>query len=331
MPRSRLELKVGVFVLLGLVLLAGLLIAFSKGLTLIPGSTYTIILRSPNVSGLKTRASVLMSGVQVGTVSDIRLGSSGTNVNITLRISGACEIHTDARFVIETSGFLGDQYVAIMTTQNADGVFHDGDVAYAEAPFNIQEFTRSATGFITRVDDTIKKVNESLTDLRQYLLNPQTLTNLAVTTGNLRAFSERAVTAVDSLNALVATNGPALSVAGSNLVVFSEEMSHFADGLNGLLSTNSPQIHAAVNNLESSSENLKSLMNGVQAGEGLAGAVLKDKELAASVSRIANNLSITSSNLNRLGVWGILWKHKAPRAPEPRPERAPLSSPKEKE
>jgi len=328
MPSQRLAWKVGVFVLIGLVLLAALLIGFSKGLTFFQ-PTYDIYLRAATVGGLKVRASVLMSGVQVGTVNSIRLAPSGTNVSMVLRVYKDFEIHKDARFVIEQSGFLGDQYVAIIPTQNADGIFRNGDVAYAEAPFSMQEFTRSATGFITRIDDTIKRFNESLGEMRHYLLNPQTETNLAASAENLREFSQRAIVAADQINAWVATNSPALTVSSSNLAAFSEQLNRFGTGLNLMLQTNGPDIQLALKNLELTSENLKSLVEGVQAGHGMAGAVLKNDELAASMSRIANNLSIISSNLNRLGLWGILWQHKPRNPAAPPGERPPLTSPKE--
>jgi hypothetical protein len=38
--------------------------------------------------------------------------------------------------------------------------------------------------------------------------------------------------------------------------------------------------------------------------------VLQNQDLATNVQTIAANLSITSSNLNRLGLWGIMWSHK---------------------
>ena len=48
-------------------------------------------------------------------------------------------------------------------------------------------------------------------------------------------------------------------------------------------------------------------------GKGLAGTVLQNEELATNVVQaIAANLAITTSNLNRVGLWGILWSHKAP-------------------
>jgi len=325
MSKSRLEWKVGLFVFIGLVLIAALSVEFSKGVTF--RKTYEIDLGSPNVSGLKTKASVLMSGVQVGTVSDIQLAADGRTVMITLQILSKYVIHKDARFVIETAGFLGDQYVAIVPTLNKKPPFQNGDTAEAEAPFNLQEFTRSASGFIARVDETIKKLNDSLADVTRILLNPETLTNLSVTAANLRTVSERAALTMDSINAVLETNAPALSESASNLVLFSKQLNEFASQIQGLVATNSDDINQTVKNVEASSESLKSLAADLEQGKGLAGTVLKNPELAAKVSEIANNLSITTSNLNRLGLWHILWQHKPPKPGSKAPPE-PLRSPK---
>src|SRR5215213_9372823 len=158
MSKTRLEWRVGLFVFIGLVVLGALLLQFSKGTTFFR-PTYNLLLRAANVGGLKVKSSVFMAGVQVGTVSDIKLGPQGTNVTITLKIYKQFEIHTDARFLIEQAGFLGDQYVAILPTKNQGDIFHDNDTTEAEAPFNLQEVARSAGGFLQRVDETAKKLN----------------------------------------------------------------------------------------------------------------------------------------------------------------------------
>jgi len=328
MTKSRLEWKVGVFVLVGLVLLAALLLQFSKGTTFFR-PTKTILLRAPNVGGLKVRSSVLMAGVQIGTVSDIKLSPTGTNVTISLKLFDQYKIHKDARFIIEQSGFLGDQYIAILYTHNQGDFFEEGDIAEAEAPFNMQEVARAAGGFIQRVDETAKRLNDAIADVRRLVLNEQTLTNLATAVGNLRVVSERALGTVEELDALVASNSPALAYAGSNLVNFSEQLNHFAAGLSGVLATNRDQVHTAVKNIETSSDVLKNVLVELQAGKGLAGNLLKNEQLAESVTQFAKNLSITSSNLNRLGLWGILWQRKPPRTNPPAqgPGRA-LAAPK---
>ena len=79
-----------------------------------------------------------------------------------------------------------------------------------------------------------------------------------------------------------------------------------------LLATNGTEITAAVKNIESSTEDTEQLMDGLQSGKGLAGTVLQNEQLATNVQIIASNLAITTSNLNRLGLWGILWAHKPP-------------------
>jgi phospholipid/cholesterol/gamma-HCH transport system substrate-binding protein len=312
MSKSRLEWKVGLFMFISLVVLAALLLEFSKGINIFR-PTKIILLRAPNVGGLKIRAQVLMAGVQVGTVSDIRLGPQGTNVTIWLKIYSQYEVHKDSRFALETSGFLGDQYVAIIPTRNQGDVFHDQDVAETEAPFNIQEVARSAGSFLHRIEETADRLNNAIADIRRLALNDQTLTNLSIAVANLRTVSEHAITTVDDLNTLVTSNAPALSTSGSNLVIFSEQLTNFGGDLGQLLATNSPVLSAAVKNIESSTIMLKDLFSDLQAGKGLAGNLLQNQELATNVSLIASNLSVTSSNLNRLGLWGVLWQHKPPK------------------
>jgi phospholipid/cholesterol/gamma-HCH transport system substrate-binding protein len=329
MNKSRLEWKVGMFVFIGLVLLAVLLLQFSKGTTFLR-STYRILLHAENVGGLKARAQVLMAGVQVGTVSGLQLGPQGTNVTITLRIYSQYEIYTNAQFVLEQSGFLGDQYVAIIPSTSQGGKFADGSDAYAEAPLDLQKVARSAAGFLQHIDSAATNINDALLEARRTILSVRALTNLSATLDNLHRVSERSLTIADNVNALVETNRPSITVSVSNLLFFSEQINQSASALRELLATNSPEIGSAVKNLESSSETVKKLLDGVQEGKGLAGKLLENEQIAANLSQIANNLSITTSNLNRLGLWGILWQHKPPRTnavpltPTPRP----LTSPK---
>src|SRR5258708_6972719 len=118
MEKKRLETKVGLFVFLGLALLATLLLQFSKSTSLWRG-TYELHLHAVNVGGIKPRAGVLLAGVQVGSVAGINLAPDGKSVTMNLKIYNEFPIYHDARFVIEQSGFLGDQFVSILPTTNA--------------------------------------------------------------------------------------------------------------------------------------------------------------------------------------------------------------------
>ena len=311
MDKKRLEWRVGLFVLIAVALLAGLLLQFSKGTSLFR-PTYNLYLKARNVGGLKARASILMSGVQVGSVSDIQLNPQGTNVTITLRIYNQYTVHKDARFVIEQSGFLGDQYVAIVPTSNEGGTWAPDEHPSAEEPFNLQEVARSAAGFLQRVDQTTKKLDDAISDVRRLVLNEQTLTNLSSAVNNLRVASERAVGTVNDADMLIATNSSSVAHAVSNVVYFSEQINLLASNLGGVLATNSTELTTSMKNIESSTLVLKNVLEDVQAGKGLAGTVLRNEQLATNVDTIAANLTITTSNLNRLGLWHFLWHREIP-------------------
>ena len=306
MSQSKLEVKVGMFMFVCFAVLAALLLQFSKGVTLFR-HTYTIILNSGNVGGLKPRAQVLMSGVQVGTVLRTELSQQGTNVSIYLKIYSQFVIRDNALFKIEQSGFLGDQFVAIYPGSSEGKPLGNNDVAHAQEPFNLQEVARATSGFIQRLDVTAKKLDAAIDDVRRLVLNEKTLTNFSDTIVNFRQASEDALTTIDNLNGLIKTNGVPASTAISNLMLFSTQLQAVADHADNLITTNGPQLSMAISNVQTSTAMLTNLLSGLESGKGLAGAVLKDEELSGNITGVANNLAVTTSNLNRLGFWHWLW------------------------
>jgi len=308
---KRLEIKVGLFVAVGLVLLAILLLQFSKSTSIFKG-TYELRLHAVNVGGIKPRAQVLEAGVQVGIVSEIKLAPDGKSVTIFLKIYKNFQIYNDARFSIEQAGILGDQYVAITPTANTlPYLTNDADVPCAE-PFDLQEVARTASGFIEQLDTTAKKLDVAVTDFKRVVLNEESLTNFALAIANVHTVSEKAMTTVDTLNQLVATNQSQVTIAISNVVAFSQQLNRLGDSADALLASNGLQIAVATHNLADSSAALKDVIAGVENGKGLAGTILQNQELATNVQAIASNLALTTSNLNQVGLWGILWAPKHP-------------------
>ena len=311
MEKSRLEIKVGLFVFIGLALLALVLIQFSKSTSLWRG-TYELHLHAANVGGIKPRAGVLLAGVPIGSVSQIQLAPDGKSVTMILKIYKEFPIYHDARFVIEQAGFLGDQFVSVVPTTNALPVWTNGADVLCEAPFNLQEVARGAAGFIVRMDETAKKLDASVTDLRSQVLNAQTLSSFGTSITNLKLFSEQALDAVQGINSIINTNGAQVGIAVSNAVVFSAGLLQLEDSAKGVLATNTVNINQATKDIADTTATFKQLAADLQAGKGLAGAVLQNPDLATNIQAIAANLAVTSSNLNRLGLWGIMWSHKPP-------------------
>ena len=316
MDKSRLETKVGLFVCLGLALLAALLLQFSKSTSLWRG-TYELHLHAANVGGIKPRAGVLLAGLQVGSVAQIRLAPDGKSVTIDLKIYKEFPIYTNSTFVIESAGFLGDQFVSIIPSTNLVAMteadkFTNGADALCIPPFNLLQAERDAGGLINSINGTAKDLADSVKDLRAKVLNAETLSSFGTSVTNLKLFTEQALDAVKDINGLVHTNGAQVSLAISNAVKFSAGLTDLTDSAKQILTTNGVTLNQATKDLAEAMNNVKQITSDVQAGKGLAGAVLQNPELAMNVQTLAANLAITSSNLNRLGLWGILWSHPAP-------------------
>ena len=99
------------------------------------------------------RAAVLMSGVQVGTVSEIKLSPEGTNVFIYSEdLQPVC--HSPRRPLrhraIRLSGRPICRHLSRRRTRGR--CLTNSAMAHAEEPFNLQEVARSANGFIQRMD-----------------------------------------------------------------------------------------------------------------------------------------------------------------------------------
>ncbi len=117
----------------------------------------------------------------------------------------------------------------------------------------MQEAARAANGFIKRMDETAKKLDGAISDVRRLVLNEATLTNLAFTVGTLKQVSQDALVTVDNINLLIKTNGEPVNVAVSNLLIFSDHLNGVARSVQGIVDTNGAQISTALSNLATSS------------------------------------------------------------------------------
>ena len=306
MNEKRLAIKVGTFGIVALVVLAGILLVFSKGQGWFTAA-YTLRLRADSVGGLKTRSSVLISGVPVGTVTGSELSPEGKGVTIFLHIQKRYGIHRDAQFNVEQIGLLGDQYVVITPTANKGPLLLDGDTVECKTPFSVQALAASAVGFIQRVDEATRMLKDTIGRINTIFLTDQTLTNLSQAVGNLRSASERAVSLVDGLDRAVSTNSPAFTTSLTNFVRFSEDLNHLSGELRQTIAENRPALAGAVKNLDDSSRAISGLVRDVDQGKGLAGAMFKDDGIRANLSATLANLATVSSNL---ALHGLLYKPK---------------------
>ena len=111
MNNTKLELIVGVFVLVGIAALAYLAVKLGKLEVIGGGNNVEIQAEFDSVAGLKTGATVEIAGVQVGHVKRISLNSD--RATVVLSIQRGVKLYGDAIASVKTRGLIGDKYVSI--------------------------------------------------------------------------------------------------------------------------------------------------------------------------------------------------------------------------
>ena len=114
MPRSRNDVWVGLFVLIGALALLFLALKSANLLSLqLVDTSYPVSAKFDNIGGLKPRAAVKSAGVVVGRVESISFDDKSYQARVNLAMEGRYIFPKDSSLKILTSGLLGEQYIGI--------------------------------------------------------------------------------------------------------------------------------------------------------------------------------------------------------------------------
>ena len=164
MKKAGLEFKVGIFVVISLAILGGLV--FKTGdLYLKPG--YMVRLIFDTVSGIDNGSPVRLAGVTVGEVKEIhvvRSESGETQVEVHARIDQGVYLEDDARPRITTSGFLGEKYIEIFPGTSGNKAIGGEGVLTGHEPSNMDDVLASGQRLIGKMEYAMDNVNQVVAD-----------------------------------------------------------------------------------------------------------------------------------------------------------------------
>ena len=113
MERSKNDLWVGLFVMIGLAALVFLALQAANLLHLNFQTGYRVTARFDNIGGLKPKAAVRSGGVVVGRVAGISFDDERYQARIDLDMDARFKFPKDSSLKILTSGLLGEQYIGV--------------------------------------------------------------------------------------------------------------------------------------------------------------------------------------------------------------------------
>jgi len=158
--KTKLELKVGIFVFVGLVILAIFILSIGGFKTWSSG--YRININFNFVNGVKAGAPVRFAGVDVGEVKKVVLSfipqENRSNVRLEIWLRNTIKIPVDSSVWVNTLGLLGEKYVEIMPGKDyANFLKANGSLAGVD-PLPIHQIFNRAENILHNLDDGIAKI-----------------------------------------------------------------------------------------------------------------------------------------------------------------------------
>jgi phospholipid/cholesterol/gamma-HCH transport system substrate-binding protein len=136
MEQARVNIAVGIFVVLGVLALAYLSINLGR-VTFLQGGGYFVVAEFPSVGGLRPGASVEIAGVEVGKVETI--GLAEYQARVVLRLNTDVQLQEDAIASIKTKGLIGEKFIRISPGASEKLIPPGGRLREVEAPLDLEE------------------------------------------------------------------------------------------------------------------------------------------------------------------------------------------------
>ena len=136
MERTRVNIAVGIFVILGILGLAYLSISLGQ-ISFLSGRGYTVTVDFPSVGGLKTGSTVEIAGVEIGRVQSI--GLADYQARVILRVQAGIKLQEDSIASIKTKGLIGEKYIRISPGGSDKIIGPNGKIREVEAPVDFEE------------------------------------------------------------------------------------------------------------------------------------------------------------------------------------------------
>ncbi|HEV2842365.1 MAG TPA: MlaD family protein [Chthoniobacterales bacterium] len=263
------ELKVGAFVFVGLLVLAALVIQFGRvgeGFK----TYYGLTVRFPDASGLLKGSDVLLAGAKIGRVSDgPRLARSGQGVDVPLRIFDYVKVPAGSKFTVGSSGLLGDRFVAVTMPPGEPTAFIEkGSSIEGTRETGLDDLTREGGFLVGDLRGAVQNINATISRLNDQALSPENMQNLKAS--------------VEHLNTATA----ALAESSKKIDGVLEK----ADGTMGSAKKAADDVQVAIADARKTIQAATQVMQEATQGKGLLAALLTNQDLARDLRALVSNL-----------------------------------------
>jgi phospholipid/cholesterol/gamma-HCH transport system substrate-binding protein len=185
--RSSFELKVGIFIFIGIVILSVIIFSIGNFYTIKRGYTLNVIYSFAN--GINVGAPVRYAGVEVGEVQDINVyfdeKENKPMVKLLVWVSHNTWVHEDAKAIINTLGLLGEKYLEIIPGTKEAKLLKNGEVLRGYDPVSTEELTRDTKEMLAKIADMVESITKVVEDEKFTVSIKNTISNLESLSGGM--------------------------------------------------------------------------------------------------------------------------------------------------
>ncbi len=299
MPRTRSlkwsELKIGIMAVAALLIAAALILALG-GEGGFFWQRYSLKVRFPNAGGVQQGSPVRVSGVTVGSVTDIEFIGAEVEMALELREDMQERVRTTSRATIGSVSLLGEGAIDINATTTGQPIPEWGYVPSNAPPPQLADVTAQANRGIAEITALMEDIRAGKGTVGKLMTDEQLYVELRQFISASRDVTEGLSKGKGTLGQLLNNPESARQLEASlkNLTAITDKINSGQGSLAQLI--NDPTL---AKNLTAVTSNFETLSSKLNKGEGTMGQLINNDSLYKRLDGVTTNLELLTAKLNK--------------------------------
>lgn len=289
-----MEVKVGIFVFIGLVVLGYMALRVNKAkIKTVEGYTLTVYFDS--VSGLVKNSPIQIAGIEVGRVKDIALKDG--RARVTMTILKGIPVYEDAQAVIKSQGVLGDKFIEISPGKASAQLLKGGGlVRHSRSTVELDDILAKAAPAMEDISNVTKNISDILGTEEGKNNLKETFFNIKKTTEDIRNIATGISEGEGTMGKLI-RDDTLYKDMRTTMTGLKDTVGQIQEGRGSIGKfIKDEEFYDQTKRTMSS---LEKVANKIDSGEGTLGKLVNDDTLYKEAKDTMANLNKTAVNLNQ--------------------------------
>lgn len=307
------EMLVGIFILVGLLILGALVVKFGRGEKSFKGESYEVTLTFQDASGLIKGSEVRMGGAKIGNVLTQPELNDELKVQMQVQLDARLKLDKASQFQIASLSIVGDKMVVVTPPEkeqrtgelikagdmiigggagglealqnDAESVAHDARIAMRDARTMMLKMDSTLDDLrllIGRFSDTVERVNQDVISTENIASVKHSLANIESATHSIKLTAEQAQPLIASMKTTIDAYKKVANSADAQLKSLSPALAGVPETV--------ASIKETVTRAGGLVTSLKSTVDKVNDEKGLIGSLTGDTKLKSDTEKFVRNL-----------------------------------------